>query len=353
MPRKGLNLFFLISAVLFCSCQKGRNTAGTSGNQPFLQHDDSTRTVSVMVNGELFTTYHYSDSLTKPFLFPVFMPSKTLATRGFPIASRTAERIDHPHHTGVWFNFGDVNGIDFWNNSYTIPRERLEGYGKIVHTGILQMKNGKDHAILEVQAEWRRQDGEVLLNERTAYKFSTGRDARIIDRRTTLTAVKEVVFKDNKEGLFAIRVARPFELPTEKPVPLTGAGGRPPYTPSMNNEGVNGRYMSSSGAQGREVWGTQNNWVSLSAVVEEDSATIAIFDHPQNPGYPAHWHARDYGLFSVNNLGAKAYNPALEAQDYTLHEGDSITFRHRILFKSNGFLEREQLDQYFDSFAGS
>ena len=30
------------------------------------------------------------------------------------IEPKTGERIDHPHHMGHWFNYGDVNGLDFW-----------------------------------------------------------------------------------------------------------------------------------------------------------------------------------------------------------------------------------------------
>ena len=31
----------------------------------------------------------------------------------FPLYLRPGERIDHPHHVGLWFNYGDVNGLDF------------------------------------------------------------------------------------------------------------------------------------------------------------------------------------------------------------------------------------------------
>ena len=29
---------------------------------------------------------------------------------GFPLDPRPGERVDHPHHVGLWFNYGDVNG---------------------------------------------------------------------------------------------------------------------------------------------------------------------------------------------------------------------------------------------------
>ena len=46
-----------------------------------------------------------------------------MVTRGFPLEPRPGERVDHPHHVGLWFNHGDVNGVDFWNNSESLRPE--------------------------------------------------------------------------------------------------------------------------------------------------------------------------------------------------------------------------------------
>ena len=51
---------------------------------------------------------------------------------------------------------------------------------------------------------------------------------------------------------------------------------------------------------------------------------IAAFDHPDNERYPTAWHVRDYGLFAANNLYFKG--------GLTIHGGDSLTYRFRILF---------------------
>ncbi|HXG64708.1 MAG TPA: DUF6807 family protein, partial [Blastocatellia bacterium] len=62
--------------------------------------------------------------------------------------------------------------------------------------------------------------------------------------------------------------------------------------------------------------------------------TIAIFDHPQNPGYPTYWHARGYGLFAANPLGQKALSNGREELNFSLKPHQSVTFRHRILILS-------------------
>jgi hypothetical protein len=63
------------------------------------------------------------------------------------------ERVDHPHHVGLWFNHGDVNGFDFWNNSYDIPADRQPKMGTIHHRRIVEAKSGDDRGLLTVEAE--------------------------------------------------------------------------------------------------------------------------------------------------------------------------------------------------------
>jgi hypothetical protein len=95
-----------------------------------LVKDDSQRKVDVYIDGKIFTTYRYPADLEKPFLFPVYAPNGSVVTRGFPIEPRKGERIDHPHQIGLWFNHGNVNGLDFWNNSSAIPLNDKDSYGQ-------------------------------------------------------------------------------------------------------------------------------------------------------------------------------------------------------------------------------
>ena len=97
---------------------------------------DAERRVDVLVDGKPFTSYIWPTTLKKPVLFPIRTARGTLVTRGFPLEPRPGERVDHPHHVGLWFNYGDVNGIDFWNNSDAIPVADRHKMGTIVHRDI-------------------------------------------------------------------------------------------------------------------------------------------------------------------------------------------------------------------------
>ena len=62
--------------------------------------------------------------------------------------------------------------------------------------------------------------------------------------------------------------------------------------------------------------------------------TLAILDHPRNPGYPTYWHARGYGLFAANPLGQEALSGGKDKLNLTLEPKQSVTFRHRLLILS-------------------
>ncbi|WP_224999678.1 PmoA family protein [Cesiribacter sp. SM1] len=316
-----------------------------------LLHDEQRKKVEVRVDGALFTAYLYGESLKKPILYPLKSSSGMEVTRGFPLAPRAGERVDHPHQAGLWFNFGDVNGLDFWNNSDSVKGERLQHMGLIRHREIVSLAGGSG-AELQVRMDWLTPRHEPLLAETARFVFTATEDARIIDRISTLTALEEqVFFRDNKEGMLGIRVAREMAQPDTEAVLLTDASGRPAKLRQVNNNGVTGKYRGSSGLEGDAVWGTRNQWVRLDGILEGKEVTIAIIDHVANPGHPAHWHARGYGLFAANNFARKAMGGGEEEQNFTLEPGASATFRYRIIIQEGGQLTDSVLNSYATAFA--
>jgi hypothetical protein len=318
-----------------------------------LVHNESEQQVDIFIKNKLFTSYLYSDTiahLKKPVLYPINSPKGNPITRGFPLNTRPAERIDHFHHIGFWLNYGDVNGLDFWNNSDAIPKENAARYGQIKHRQITKMIDGVGNALLEVFMDWLKPDGTVILEEKTQFIFYADSSTRAIDRITQLSTVDEPVdFKDNKEGMIAIRVARSLEHPDTKPILLSDAEGKAINEPVLDNEGVVGQYLSSEGIKGIDVWGTRAKWISLSGAVNSEKISVTIFDHPQNIGYPTYWHARGYGLFAANPLGQKVFSNGKEELNFSLQKGESVVFKHRILIKS-GETSSAEIEQEYQQF---
>lgn len=296
--------------------------------------NEAAKRVDVTIDGQPFTSYIWPDTLKKPILYPLRTAKGTLVTRGFPLDPRKGERVDHPHHVGLWFNHGDVNGLDFWNNSDAIKAADAPKMGTIVHRKVVSARSGATQGELTVETAWMTPGNKELLKETTRFIFRGGADSRTIDRITTLTAIdQKVVFKDSKEGMLGMRVTRELEQPAEKAEVYTDASGKATPVPVLDNTGVSGRYLSSEGKAGDAVWSTRAKWTLLGGIVNGEPVTLAILDHPANVGYPTHWHARGYGLFAANPLGDKQFNEPKEF-NYTLDAGKSVTFKYRVLILS-------------------
>jgi hypothetical protein len=268
-------------------------------------------------------------------LYPLRTANGTLITRGYPLDPRPGERVDHPHHVGMWLNYENVNGIDFWNNSEAIKPQDAPKMGTIRQRSIIAAEGGPEEGKLEVEADWLTYSGKVLLQEHTRFVFRGGQDFRSVDRITTLRAQDEkVVFADAKDGMLGLRVVRALEMPSDKAEVFTDASGRATTVAKLDNTGVNGVYLTSEGKKGEAAWGTRGRWCNLSGKIGDEPVTITILDHPANPGFPTYWHARPYGLFAANPLGEKVFSNGKEELNLTLAPHQSVTFRYRILISS-------------------
>ena len=326
-------LYLLPVFALLLSC----NTAKKAGVE--FVRDDAARKVDINIGGSYFTTFLYTDDVEKPILWPIFSASGIDITRGFPRAPRAFESTDHPHHSGLWFNFGNVNGLDFWNNSFAIPAERKAAYGSIVLDKLVSAKDGR----LVTLSNWIDNDGKVLMTEQTTYAFEGTADERSIVRTALLTAVEPVLFSESKEGMLGLRVDRAFQKPSDKPERYTDANGIVTEVATVNNEGVCGEYVNSLGDRGDDVWSKRAEWTMLNGTKEGDDISILIIDSKDNPNYPAWSHARGYGLFAVNSMGGRDFDKTLPAPvELKLEPGQNVTFTYKIVIKNGGFLTPEQ-----------
>ena len=313
-------LLFFISVFFLNSCQSQKVE---------FKNNDAEKKVEVYIGGQFFTAFIYPDDMEKQTLYPVLSASGKTITRGFPNAPRPFERTDHPHHVGLWFNFGDVNGLDFWNNSFAIKPEDKPHFGAIKFKKIVAENPGKGELV--TQSDWVDNDGNVLMNEETSFVFSGKENLRTIERTAKLTAVQPVTFTENKEGMLGFRLDRAFEEPSKKPEKFLDANGNVTEVPVLNNEGVNGVYRNANGDTGGDVWGKRSQWVALRADKEGEIITIVEIDNPQNPNYPAWSHARGYGLFATNSLGGRNFDKNAEPVQLVLNAGESVVFKYKIV----------------------
>jgi hypothetical protein len=325
----------IAAVALFLCALCGVAAKSLPADRISLTVNEPSRRVDVYIDGQPFTSYIWPTTLKKPVLYPLRTAKGTIITRGFPLEPRLGERVDHPHHAGLWLNYENVNGLDFWNNSDAIKPQDAPKMGTIRHESIVSAKGGAQQGELEVTADWLTYDNKVLLKENTRYVFRAGPDFRSVDRITTLHAQDvKVVFADAKDGMLGLRVIRALEIPSDKPEVYTDASGRATAVAKLDNSGVNGNYLTSEGKTGDAAWGTRGRWCNLTGKVGDEPVTVSIFDHPQNPGFPTYWHARGYGLFAANPLGQKIFSNGKEELNFSLAPHATVTFRYRILMSS-------------------
>lgn len=147
-----------------------------------------------------------------------------------------------------------------------------------------------------------------------------------------------------------MRVANWLESPDEKGGIFMDANGKPTKVDAAPNSNASGVYLTSGGIKGGAAWGTRGRWCSLTGHTGEHTVTIAVFDHPENPGYPTYWHARGYGLFAANPLGRSIFDPKQPPFNFTLEKDQKATFRYRVMLISNQ-ANTEELNREADSFA--
>ncbi|MEO8660841.1 MAG: PmoA family protein [Bryobacteraceae bacterium] len=260
--------------------------------------------VDVEIDGKPFTTL-YTDGPTKPYLHPLRAASGVIVTRHFPMENVAGETHDHPHHRGLWFTHGNVNGFDFWDEG------AKDKQGKVRLKGVTNLKSGNKEGLVSAVFEWVDPTGKVLLTEDRTMKFRGGENVRIIDFDASLRAETQVRFGDTKEGTFAIRLAESLK----------------------EDKGGTGRMVNAEGAETEaHVWGKASPWVDYSGVVEGQKVGIAIFDHPANPKHPTFWHSRAYGLFAANPFGEHDFfNDKTRDGGLTMEAGQIKRFRYRVV----------------------
>jgi hypothetical protein len=345
-------ILFLVIFLLSCSQQK---------KITFINQEAEKR-IDVLVNGKLFTSYCWPDNVMKPILFPINTSAGTTITRGYPIKNRPFETTDHPHHNGEWLNYGDVNGYNFWGNTgqanradtSAAARKRISKLGSIKHLKFESMTGGDGEGVLVCDESWILDaTGKELMAEKTEYHFIAKGSNQIIDRITTLTAREDsVTFRDTKEGMFGMRVARQLEIPSKDKRTMTDAQGNPSPDAVVSTEGVTGDYRSSEGIKGDSVWSTRAKWMDLFGNIGEEKISVVICDHPKNVSYPTYWHARGYGLFCLNPFGARDFTKGKVVLNYTIPPGKSITLRYRTIVHSGSHLTDAEINALSDEFAG-
>lgn len=248
--------------------------------------------IDVTIDGELFTRYVLDDKEKYPFFFPVKGPSG---------ASVTAMRNNpYPHQNSLFLACDAVNGGNYWQDSL----ER--GQIRAIRAEVLESGGGR--VVIENENIWSRQGAESPIRDvRTITITAPSTKLYQMDFDIRLDMLEDVTIGKTHHSLFCVRVAHNLAV--------KGGGTM------VNADGNQGE----TGEQG--TFGKPSPWMACYAHRNGKTEGIAVFEHPDNPWYPAPWFTRDYGLISPTSF----YWPDDEAIGTTFKKGDSLQLKYRVL----------------------
>lgn len=259
----------------------------------------------------LITRWHARAGVAnkKPCFYPLRAHGANFL-RGFPLEDVAGEAKDHPHHTGIYHAFGDVNGREYWSKTDIANRKASKEAGPV-------------YARIRAENAW----GEDLTETQDVFVLNAGDDA-LMDWTITLTAAGgDVVLgqspKMAKEGSFAVRV-------------------RTELTRGKNNDAADMMSDALGNKGEKAIRAAAAPWVDYTSAIEGKTLGIAVMDHPSSFRAPTNWHVRAYGLFAAN--------PWLVRGENTLKKGESLTLRYRIYAHAGGPGEAKVAEVY-DAYA--
>lgn len=284
--------------------------------------------VDIFIEGEHFTSYHYSNEWKKPFLWPLNSRNGVGVTRDYPMSEEGIPKHakDHPHHKSCYVAYGDINGVDLW----------AEGSNSgFQHSDEVTWGSGDVFAWVKAKNTWQDKDHNPIITEEREYRFYNTPDRRrLFDLKVTFTADHgDAKFGDTKEGgLCAVRMRPEISYRDAIITNAHGDQGEP------------------------KTWGKPSPWCDYSAETEDfGTLGLAIFDHPGNMRHPTSWHVRGYGLMGANCFGysyfsEKDYNKDLMPAngDWELPAGESHTWNYRVYVHTGDVEEAAVADRYAD-----
>ncbi len=231
--------------------------------------DQQPTSITVLWGNEPVLRYQTAPNPGKPYVHSLWSPAGVNVLRDSP--------ADHKHHHGLMFAVA-VDGVDFWSESPQCGKQMDCKARPEARSGRTPVKKPDDltSGMVVQELEWTSPDGKVLLHE-----TRTVQAGRLPDGPATLVVWRAKL--EAAEGKPSVQLSGS---------PYFGLGMR--FVESMDQ---GGRFFNADGKTG--VAGTndaRSAWCAYAARADGKAVTVAMFDLPGNPRYPATWFTMDQGF---------------------------------------------------------
>jgi hypothetical protein len=325
-------MFTILSALLFSG-----TISQASKDEPCAINRQG-NILEFRVGNQLVAKYLADPHQPKPYFHPLFSLDEQAITRVAP--------LDHIHHRGCWVGHQVVLldtlesekplNVNFWAE---VVNPTKQAQGKQVCVKIEEPKSAPGHASVITHNEWQTVQGKKILDETRTLHLLDLQTARLIIFDIDFHAsAGAITFGDEKDGFMAVRVVEPLAEKSKKGGLLENAEGN--------------QHMGANDNKDRQgCWGLRSAWVDYSGPLNGKTIGVALLDHPKNP-VPACWHARDYGLLTVNPFGRKdsKFPDAKERTDLVkIPSGEHLRFRYGVLIH-DGDAKAGEITKHYETF---
>jgi putative membrane-bound dehydrogenase-like protein len=243
--------FFVFFVLLGCKPQSTEETESSKAPTKLqLVQDETEGTISIFREGETepIIVQHATEDF-RPYLHPILAPDgKGVLTEYSP--------GHHKHQTGLYWGLTRVNGRDYFHHP--------EGdYWKKVALNIVE-ESGE-------QAKWQ-----------TIYQLLDSLGNPVLEETQNWTL-------SEANGEYALDLEWKGEAKTDVTIGQYDYGSlflRMPW-----KEGIDGEIVNAARQKNEQAEGQPSMWINVGMTVDgrNDRANVAIFDHPENRGYPNKW----------------------------------------------------------------
>ena len=295
-------LFFAINN--FVIAQNSKSSSGQSKTTSLtIIQDDKSSTISIFrKNGKSPILTQVARDNFRPYLHPIVAPDGNGILTDF-------SPEHHKHQTGIYWGYTRVNGRDYFHNP------------------------GGDY--------WKKSSAKVIKNAGNEVKWETVYD--LLDEKggPVLTETQTWTMRE-ENGKYFLNLVWTGEAVTDITIGKYDYGGlfvRMPWKEGREGDVVNGSRQKNEKAEGQ-----RSNWVDVGIKLEgrKDRAHIAVFDHPENNGFPQNWRVD-------NQLGIGVARA--RKADWEIKKGKIETIKHELIIYT-GELTDLEINKLWTSFSG-
>lgn len=221
---------------------------------------------SFEIDGRERLCWNHGPSYASPFFYPLIGPGGHALTRiGHPGAP------NHEHHRSIWFAHQNVGGHNFWEdgNGTLIQQRQWQCY-----------QDGQTEAAMAVALDWLDGSNQrpLVEQELCVSLMPWDESETLVELQSTFRpTAAQVEFGQTNFGFLGVRVAKNLSV--------------------YFGDGV---LSDSEGRTGEPaIFGRTARWVDYAGTAgtatHHRRCGITYFDHPDNSGYPNHWHVRSDG----------------------------------------------------------